>query len=227
MGKFETISAIGAKSYTLFSKNSFNKILALDRDLPMYSFYNEGRDVSIEIYLDSPNNLLLSAGILLSKVVEEGKAYFKVEREEYLSERKSLVKDKKIFIHPIGVKDSVFDHTLFLIDGITSMFFTKFHIDLENVLKTLVPKLQIESKRDHFKILSGKGFKAEMIYEKIQVKNYDTKRKNEFLMLNVNQTSNKLNLEEFNDFTSKLEKYCKEAILIEDTKYEIAKKITK
>lgn len=226
MGKFETISSIGVKSYTLFSKNSFNKVLALDRDLPMYSFSNEGRDISVEIYLDSPNNLLLSAGILLSKVIEEGKAYFKVERE-YLPERKSLVKDKKIFIHPIGIKDSVFDHTLFLIDGITSMFFTKFHIDLENVLKTLVPKLEIKSKRDHFKILSGKGFKAEMIYERIEVKNYDTKRKNGFLMLNINQTSNKLSLDEFNDFTSKLEKYCKEVILIEDTKHEIAKKITK
>ena len=227
MGKFETISVEGVKSYTLFSKNSFNKVLAVSQELPLYSFYDEGRDLTTEMYLDSPNNLLSSAGILLSKVVEEGKAYFKVEREEYLPERKTvLAKEKKVFIHPIGIKDSVSDHALFLIDGITSMFFTRFNIDLENVLKTVVPKMQIENKRVHFKALSGKGFKAELVYENISARNYETKRKAELLMMRVEQTSSKVYLDEFNNFTNKLEKYCKEIIPIDESKYEIVKRMT-
>lgn len=228
MGKFETINVEGVKAYTLFSKNSLSKVLALDKVMPKYSFYSEGKGVSIEIYLDSPNNLLTSAGIILSKVIEEGKSYFRVEREDYLAGKKTLIpKEKKVFIHPIGAKDSVIDHTLFLIDGITSMFSTKFHIDLENVLKTIVPKLEIENKKNYFKIFSGKGFKADMIYENVFIKNYDTKRRSELLMLKIEQTSSKLSLDEFNDFTSKMEKYCKEILPINESKYEMAKRATK
>lgn len=228
MGKFETFSMEGVKLYTLFAKDSFNKVLAFCRDLPLYSLYGEGRDVRIDIYLDSPNNLLKSAGIILSKVIENNKAYLKVEREDFNKERKNLIKkEKKVFIHPVGLKDTAFDHSLFLIDGITSMFSTKFHIDLENVLKTVVPKLEIESKRDHFKAFSGKGFKAEMIYENIRIKNNDTKKRSDLLMLKVEQTSSKINLSEFNDFTFKIEKYCKEVLPVEESKYEIGMKITK
>ncbi|MDD4110692.1 MAG: hypothetical protein PHS54_03975 [Clostridia bacterium] len=227
MGKFETISVEGIKSYTLFSKDSFNKVLAFCRSLPLYSLYGEGKDVTVEIYLDSPNNLLRSAGIILTKVIEDNKACLRVEREEYIPGRKNLFKkEKKVFIHPIGLKDTAFDHSLFLIDGISSMFSTKFHIDLDNVLKTVVPKLEIESRRDHFKVFSGKGFKAEMIYENIRVKNHDTKRRVELLMLDIVQTSSKINLNEFNDFTFKIEKYCKEVLPIEESKYEIAMKKT-
>ena len=136
MGKFETVSMEGVKQYTLFAKDSFNKVLAFCRELPLYSLYREGRDSKKEIYLDSPNNLLKSAGIILSKVIEDNKSYLKVEREDFNKERKNLIKkETKVFIHPIGIKDTAFDHSLFLIDGITSMFSTKFHIDLENVLK--------------------------------------------------------------------------------------------
>lgn len=227
MGKFETINIEGIKTYTLFSKNSLNKVLSVSQIVPKYSFHGEGRDVSVEIYLDSPNNLLTSAGILLSKVIEEGKTYFRVERESYLSEKKLLItKEKRVFIHPIGAKDSVSDHALFLIDGITSMFSTKFHIDLDNVLKTVLPKLEVENKRNHFKVLSGNGFKAEMVQEDISIKNYDTKRKAELLMLKIEQVSSKISLSEFDDFTFNLEKYCKEIIPFNESKYDIAKRMT-
>jgi hypothetical protein len=217
----------GKKSYTLFSKKSFNKVLALSKEVSTYSFYPERKDVSVEIYLDSPGNLLGSAGILLSKVIENDKVYFKVGREEYLPGSKTILpKEKKFFIHPIGEKDTVIDHSIFLIDGISSMFSTKFYIDLENVLKTVVPKIQIENRRMHFKILSGTGFKAEIIYEDVLIRNYETKRKADLHMLNIEQTSSKINLDEFNNFTSKLEKYCKEVIPIEDSKYQIAKRTT-
>ena len=226
MGKFETINFEEIKSYTLFSKNSFNQILALSKNMPVYSLYGEGRDVKKEIYLDSPNNLLLSAGIILSKVIEEGKAYFKVEREGYLSGIPSLTRQKKVFIHPIGIKDTVFDHSLFLIEGITSMFSTKFYIDLDNVLKTVSPKLEIENRRTHFKVFSGRGFKAEMIYEDVRCKNYDTKRKAQFWTIDIKHTSSKINLNEFNSYIANLEKYCKEVIPTYETKYQTAKKMT-
>lgn len=228
MGKFEIVSVEGVKSYTLFSKNSINKVLETCQKMSKYILSNEGRDVSTEIYLDSSNNLLSSAGIILAKVIEDGNACFRVEREEYLPERKLILpKEKKVFVHPIGMKDIAYDHALFLIDGITSMFSTKFHVDLENVLKTVAPQIEIENKRTHFKVFNGKGFKAKITYEIITIKNYQTKRKAELLMLNLQHLSSKMLLDEFNLFTSTLEKYCKEIIPTNETKYEIAKKMTK
>lgn len=228
VGKFETISSEGVKTYTLFSKNSFKSVLGLDKEIAAYSFYPEERDSIIEIYLDAPNNLLASAGIILSKVIESNKAYFRIEREEYQpSTRKSLLaREKKVFIHPIGIKDRVRDHSLFLIDGITSMFTTKFHIDFENILKTVEVKMEIETRRSIFKVFSGKGFKGEMDFEEVRIKNNSTHRKAELYMMMIKQTSSKMILDDFNDFTGRIEKYCKEAIPIDDSKYQIAQRLT-
>lgn len=226
MGKFETINFEGVKIYTAFSKNTFKNFLRLQVDLPMYNFIGEGRSFVDEIYFDSPNNLLASAGILLSKVVEGGKAYFKVEREDYLFE-KNFSKEKKIFVHPIGVRDSVSDHMMFLIDGITSFFTTKFSIDFENILKVVVPKIEINSKVENFKILSGTGFKGEMLFEEIKFKNNFTHKKGETNLITIKHSSSKTLLNDFNLFIEKVERYCKEIMPISDTKYQIALRLTK
>lgn len=87
MGKFEIVRSEGVRTYTVFAKSSYKNILRLETEMPMYNFIGEGRYMVEEVYYDSPNNLLASAGILLSKVVEGNKAYFKVEREDYLFEK--------------------------------------------------------------------------------------------------------------------------------------------
>lgn len=225
MGSFKIVNVQGVKFYALFSKNSINKVLSAITSMS-YACYNEGRKSLNAIYLDSPNNLLTSAGIVLSKVIEDGKAYFKVEKEEYFADKKVIIpKERKIFVHPIGVKDVASDHSLFLSNGITSMFFTKFHIDFENVFKTVQPKLEIESNKNIFKILSGKGFKAEMIYENVFVRNNETKRKTKMLMLNIKQTSG-IGKEEFKKFIVNLEKLCKEMMPTRESRYEMAKRMT-
>lgn len=226
MGRFEIVSSEGTRTYTVFAKSSYRNVLRLEADMPMYNFVGEGRYMVEEIYYDSPNNLLASAGILLSKVVEDGKAFFKVEREDYLYEKK-LSKQKKIFVHPIGLKDGVQDHTIFLINGITSFFTTKFSIDLENILKVVVPKVEIRTKVDSFKILSGTGFKGVMTFEEVKIKNNFTKRKADVDMLKIELASSESTKKDFLTFIEKLEKYCKEIMPISDSKYQIALRMTK
>lgn len=226
MGKFETVNFEGVKTYTVFSKGTYRNFLKLQGELPMYHFVGEGRSFVDETYFDSPNNLLASAGILLSKVVEGGKAYFKIEREDYLFE-KNLKKEKKIFIHPIGLRDNVSDHMIFLIDGITSFFTTKFSIDFENILKNVVPKIEIKTKVENFKILSGTGFKGQMFFEEVSFKNNFTHKKGEIDLLTIRHSSSNAMLSHFNLFIEKVERYCKEIIPISDTKFQIALRMTK
>ena len=225
MGNFQIVNLKGKKSYTVFEKNSFRNILALERELPMYNFIGEGRFQIVELFLDSPNNLLASAGIILCKVVVGSKAFFRIERENALF-GKSFA-EKKVYIHPIKPGDVVEDHSLFVKDGITSLLSTKFSIDFDNILKNVVPKIEITTKVDSFKILSGTGFKGVMQFEDVKIKNNFTKRKAELYMMSVEQTSSLTSTEEFDNFIQKIEKYCKEITPTTNSRYEIAEKLTK
>lgn len=57
-----------------------------------------------------------------------------------------------------------------IIDGITSMFTTNFSVDLENVLKTVQPKLDILTRYSQLKVFSGNGFKGLINFEEVQFK---------------------------------------------------------
>lgn len=226
MGKFEIIKTDNTKNYVAFSKQTFKNLIKLDYEMPMYEFIGEKRYSSEEIFFDTPNNLLESAGIILSKVIEDGKAYFKIEREEYSFERK-LSFGRKAFIQPAGIHDTIVDHTMFLTDGISSMFSTKFNIDFQNVFKMAVPKLELRSKIEVFKILSGIGFKGEMTFEEIKIVNNFTKRKTDLNMVSIEQKSSSVLTKEFQEFAAKLEKYCKELTPTDESKYQLASKMTK
>ena len=228
MGKFVEINNDGVKTYTLFDKNSIRNVMALQAKAPVYTFVPEEKSVMKKTYLDS-NGLLSSAGILLYKVVEKNKASFVVERERYNKDaKKSLIKrDEKIYVQDIAPKDTVMNHIFFLSDGIKQMFSTQFYIDLDNVLKTVYPTIDITSKKTIFKILSGRGFKGELIFEDISIKNNATKRSAMTYMLTVKQTSKTYDFAEFNELITNLERYCNEAFPTDDTIYEIAWRMTK
>lgn len=226
MGKFETVKTQGVKSYTLINKKSYRSVLGVESKLSLYSFVPTQGKSSVEVFFDTANNLISSAGIILSKVVEGDKAYFKVEREELVRYTK-IKTEKKVFIQPAGVKDSIQDHSLFLIDGISSMYSTKFNIDLENVLKSVEPRIQIETVATCFKILSGTKFKGLMSLENVRMRNFQTRKKAETNMLRVEKEDSLQTLEGFDEFVGSLEKHCKEIIETQDTKYQIATRLTK
>ena len=227
MGNFVEVKKDGVKTYTLFNKGSIKQVLMLQNILPMYTFDAQESFKSKEVYLDSPNNLLLSAGIILSKTTEKNKAFFKVEMEKLKTNKTSLVqRTEKIFVHNVGLKDKVLDHSFFLANGIKAMFSTQFYIDLDNVLKLIVPKIELKIKKSTFKVFAGNGFKAELLFEEIAIKNYESKRGSNLYTLTVTQLS-QLQAKEFDEFTSKIEKYCKEIMPTQDSKYEIVKRMTK
>lgn len=229
MGKFIEKTSEGVKTYTLFAKTTMKKVLQLQDILHLYTFIPESKSIQKEVYLDSPNNLLKSAGLNLCKSTENNKAFFKVERERYdaSSKRNVVQRAEKIFVHEIGLRDTVKDHMFFLTDGIKQMFSTQFYIDLDNVLKTVVPKIEMESKKTIYKVFSGRGFKGEMIFEDVSIKNFETKRVANTMMLTIKQISARYDNSDFNDLTSKIEKYCREVMPTNDSKYEIAKRMTK
>lgn len=224
----ESKSTIGVKYYDVLSKKTFGEIMALDRRLPLYSFENQGGSRLRETYFDTPGKLLERAGLTLCKVVEGNKACFIVEKQFSSSSRLTLTRrEEKIFVQDIEPNDDVKKHMTSIIDGVTSMFTTNFSVDLENVLKTVQPKLDILTRYSQLKVFSGNGFKGIINFEEVQFKNYETKKNVERLMMKVQMTSSLTYLSTFDDFNKELQRLCKTIFEINDTKFQIAQRVTK
>lgn len=229
MGKVVVKETEGIKQYTVYSKKGFKNILALENVFPQYTFSFYEKAKIEEIYYDSKTNDLASAGIIISKNIEHNKGFIKIEREFVKQKGITLEKNKeeKMYVHPIVVKDKVTDHMFFIIDGILNMFSTKFHIDLENIIKVAVPTIIITNKQKRYKIYGGTGFKAEMYFEDISFKNMRSKRTGNTLMLTVKLLSSEKFLPHFDEFLKQLEKHVKELINLTETKHNIARKMTR
>lgn len=225
MGNFVNVANENQRVYLGITEKPFSKVLSIERHLNLHRFIFEGNYTSQIIYYDTQTNLLEKAGIILSKVIEPDKTYFKIQRHQQLPKTFSRKKET-IFVHEVGAKDKVIDHSFFLTDGIKSLFTIQFTIDFENVLKNVSPTIIIESKNTLYKVLSGGGFSSHLHFKSSSVKNISTKRILPLKTLSVELTSPQTQAPAFEYFNSKIEKYCKELVLFEENIFDYAKRIT-
>lgn len=226
MGNYINVAKEGTKNYIGLTEKPFSKVLSIEKKLSLHRFSYEGSFNKQIVYYDTDANLLQKAGIILSKTFEPNKCYFKVERQTYLP--KSFSRRKEIiFVHEVGPKDKVMDHAFFLSDGIKSLFTIQFTIDLDNVLKNVVPKIVITSKVTKYKVLSGGGFKAQLYFYSSKIKNLTTKRVADAKLLTVEMDSPTTYLPAFQYFNTQIEKYCKELIPFDESLYDFAHRVTK
>lgn len=226
MGTFVNIGKENKREYVGITEKPFSKVLGIEKRLNLHRFAFEKTYANQIIYFDTESNLLEKAGIVLSKVIEPDKAYFKIERLGNLPRTFSR-KNEKIFVHEIGAKDKVVDHAFFLTDGIKSLFTIQFTIDFENVLKNVFPTIIIQTKNTVYKVLSGGGFSSHLNFRSSLIKNLSTKRQTPVKTLSVSLTSPETQLNAFNYFNDKIEKYCKELIPFTEGLFEYAKRMTK
>lgn len=226
MGNFVNVVKEGVRKYIGLTDNPFSKVFEIEKKISLHRFFYEGAYKNQVIFFDTDTNLLEKAGIVLSKTIEPNKAYFKVERQTYLP--KTFSKRKEIvFIHEVGQKDKVMDHAFFLSDGIKSLFTIQFTIDLDNVLKNVVPKIIVKSKITNYKVLSGGGFKAKLYFYDSKIKNINTKRTADAKLLTVELDSSLNYLPAFNYFNKQIEKNCKELLIFDESLYDYAHRVTK
>lgn len=226
MGNFVSVTKDGIRNYIGLTSKPFSKVFEIEKKLNLHRFSYENAYNYQIIFYDTESNLLEKAGIILSKTIEPNKCFFKVERQTYLP--KSFSKRKEtVFIHEVGSKDKVMDHAFFLSDGIKSLFTIVFTIDLDNVLKNVVPKIVITAKVKNYKVLSGGGFKAKLKFQSNKIKNLTTKRIQEAQMLTVELDSSETYMPAFLYFNEQINKTCKELIPFEESLYDYAHRVTK
>ncbi|MFA6860676.1 MAG: hypothetical protein WCR30_04760 [Clostridia bacterium] len=216
------------KTWDVFSVGSFARILDVQRFLSTYVLEFQESSMETRTFYDSPNALLEKAGISICKVIGKDYSYVKIEKENYLpTQSKIRIEADKTFIQEIKPKDYLTDHNIELSRGIALMFSTNLPIDLDHVIKVLIPKIQATVKRRIYKIFSGNGFKAEMRFEDILFKNNDTRKSATALMLKIELKSPATFREQFADLCLKFEKYCKEIAENNQSKFQVAKRLTK
>ena len=158
------------------------------------------------------------------KTYENGSYYIKIDRIGISST--SSTNRKEVFAHKVEAKDTPYIHSFFLINGISNLFSTQFSIDLEHVIKSVIPKITIEIESSGYKAFSGTGFKCHLAFEKCIYKNLVTKRKHENDELVVDFQAPHKFLDEFSKFCTQLEKYCKGIIPKNERRYLYATRLT-
>lgn len=226
MGEFVAKYNWNRKHYITITKKAFNKLLSFNNNLRAYTIRPIGKGFNTITYYDTPENLLQRTGILFYKTSENGKYYFKLEKLSFLPKafKKS---DEQIFVHEISQRDTPEEHSLYLIDAITSMFSMQFRVDLENVIKSVRPKLVIEIKADIYKVFGGTGFKCDIALENVVYRNFETKRKVKCKEITFTLDSPQTFRKDYDNFLALVNKHCKDIVEMSESRYEHAKNITK
>lgn len=203
-----------------------NKIMHISRNLDVDKFTFLSKERNRIIYYDTPDRLLTTSGILLSKFSENGEYFFKVEKLNFLPTASILYKNSN-FIHKIQPKDEPIHHSYYIINGITSIFSTIFTIDLEHILKRVKPIYIIDKESSVYRAFKSNGFKCLISFEKVVYLNKKTKIKKHNNEVEVYFIGLKSLEKDYNEFIFKLEKYSKDIIKKKETRYEFAERTTK
>lgn len=228
MGYYVKINSDNTKKYEAVSPTAFKNFLGFARSLKFKKLSKLGSDVAIETYYDTPNHLLNKSGIVLSRFQEGNNIFFKVEKTTHLSKILNNL-TKEVFVHKVGANDKLSDHAFYIKDGITSLFTTAFSIDLENVLKNAVPKMEVRINADIYLITSGTGMRSKIALETKAVTNFETKRKYTVQGMTVKLTNETVELfkNDFDNFNKLLQKNCKEFLPVDENQFDFATKVTK
>lgn len=228
MGYFVKVDSEITRKYEAVSPSAFKNFLGFANGMKFQKLTKIGKDIAKEVYYDTPAHLLNKAGIVLSKFQEGKNCFFKVENATFLSNMLNKL-NKEIFIHQIGANDKLIDHGFYLKDGITALYNTSFTVDLENVIKTAIPKMEVEIKADIYQLTSGTGMRAKIALENKYINNFETKRKYSVQGLTIKLENDNISLfkDDFENFNNLLQKNCKEFLLINENQFDFASKVTK
>lgn len=163
--------------YMILGYETFPKILkSFIRELDFYRISRLDDVESKEIMYDIPNNALMDAGIVLSKQYRGGRVIFKVQKISFLPEE-MRVPSKKFVLKELGTDAEPKDYSLEISSAIENSFSSPFTIDLDAVVREVIPKIEIKTKSERYLIIGGTGFRGELFYDKVVYKDVATKKK--------------------------------------------------
>ena len=201
-----------------------NIIRKFDENLKFYRLENQGKTKAREIIYDVPNNMLSDSGIVLSKLYEDGKVMFNVRK---LSTLPGQLKrpSKKFILGELEVDEEPKDFSLSIASAIENSFNSTFTVDLDAFVKQTVAKIEITVDAVKYKIISGTGYRASILFENALYRDIKTNKKvsqqGVTLQLPLGEENEKCNQELLNVIDKKIEELAPSNL----SRFEIAQRL--
>lgn len=154
-------------------KDVFKKLI---ENLPYYRFEHAGKEKEREIFYDVPDELLSTAGLILSKWYSGNKIYFHIRK---ISTIVGAMKrpSKKFLFGSCEDIDEPKDFSLQISSAIENSFTSPFTVDLDSIVKSTRPIIEVDIQSDKYNIICGTGYRAVMLYENAIYKDIKTGEK--------------------------------------------------
>lgn len=164
----------------------FEEVLKnLRANLPYYRISLAGTANEREVFYDVSNELLSSAGLVLSKSYNNGKIYFQVRKISNLKMASKRL-SKKFMFGPCDKMDEPKDFSLQISAAIENSFTSPFTVDLDSIVKQTKPIFEADVQSEKFDIICGTGYRATMFYENATYRDLSTGKKASRLGLTIN-----------------------------------------
>jgi len=216
------------KTYTTFDEKSYEKLLAVIRNMKAYSLdYSQSAKMT-DYFYDNAGQLLTNSGIVLRRRVMGKKAYLNIMRLHYdeqffyMDHLRSHERELEI-----ASSDPLSKHYFFLNNALNSMFTNALQFDTDKLFEQMNVILTMEVAREVRTILGFGGLKVELRCDKTKFLNKLTNRKNAIDIVRFRLLSGEETLPFYEDFIKKVEKYCKEIFRTQENRLEIALRMTK
>ncbi len=216
------------KRYYVFDKNTFKTFIKMCNGFTAYTLEGPKKETSTDIFYDSDKRILEENGLLLRKRVLGSKSIIKLKRRFsapqhfYSDALRKHEREKEVL-----TKEPLSKHFFFLNNALNSMYTTSLNFDPDKLFEQMRVILTIDIKETKYKVFGSGGFKAEINHDVMKMHNFQTKRKSTCELIQIKMLSADSTLPYFQDFITKIEKHCKEIFFTQDSRYEIAQRLTK
>ena len=216
------------RRYYVFDKNTFKSFIKMCKGFTAYTLEAPRKSKSTDIFYDNNKRLLEENGLLLRKRILGAKSIIKLKRRFstpqhfYSDALRKHEREKEVL-----TREPLSKHFFFLNNALNSMYTTTLNFDPDKLFEQMRVILTIDITTTSYTVFGPGGFKAIINQDLMKMKNFQTKRKNNCELIQIRMTSADSTLPYFEDFITKIEKHCKEIFKTQDSRYEIAQRITK
>lgn len=207
-------------NYDIIIDNERMTLQKLARSLGFYTIQLSEKIVEVETIYDTDKKLMTGAGIILRKKQTPRRAYFSLVRVNSMKNVKN--REKKSFLGECDHNDQPSDFPVQIADEINRIFNNLFTINLVDLVKHSSPYLRTEISGNRYKIISGTGYEAEISFENLKVRDMRTGRKGKKRICSVKMELDPNFERERQQILDAIERYCKELVVIERNRFEIA-----
>ena len=216
------------KRYYVFNSNTIKSFIKMCDGFTAYTLEKPTKSNSTDIFYDSSKKILEENGLLLRKRILGSKSIIKLKRR--FNEPQHFYSDalrKHEREKEVSTKAPLSKHFFFLNYALNSIYNTPLNFDPDKLFEQMKVILTIDIKETSWKVFGAGGFKAVINHDILKMHNFQTKRKNTCELIQVKMLSADSTLPYFEDFITKIQKHCKEIFFTQDSRYEIAQRMTK